>query len=72
MLNGFEKELLTGIREEMDSLQDVCSLIAAAVEEEPPVSVREGGIIKDGFDEDIDRLRGAKRDGKKWLAELES
>lgn len=72
VLNGFEKELLTGIREEMDSLQDVCSLIAAAVEEEPPVSVREGGIIKDGFDEDIDRLRGAKRDGKKWLAELEN
>lgn len=72
VLKGFEKELLAGIREEMDSLEDICGLIETAVEEEPPVSVREGGIIKDGFDEDIDKLRSAKRDGKKWLAELEN
>ena len=72
VLKGFEKELLVGIREEMDSLEDICGLIESAVEEEPPVSVREGGIIKDGFDEDIDKLRSAKRDGKKWLAELEN
>lgn len=72
VLKSFEKELLTGIREEMDSLEDICSLIAAALEEEPPISVREGGMIKDGFDEDIDKLRSAKRDGKKWLAELEN
>ena len=72
VLRSFEKELLAGIREEVDSLEDICGLIAAAVEEEPPISVREGGIIKDGFDEDIDKLRSAKRDGKKWLAELEN
>ncbi len=72
VLKSFEKELLTGIREEMDSLEDICGLIAAALEEEPPISVREGGMIKDGFDEDIDKLRSAKRDGKKWLAELEN
>lgn len=72
VLKSFEKELLVGIREEMDALEDICSLIETAVEEEPPVSVREGGIIKDGFDEDIDKLRSAKRDGKKWLAELEN
>ena len=72
VLNAFHKEILTLIREEIDGLEDICSLIAASIEEEPPVSVREGGIIKDGFDEDIDRLRNAKRDGKKWLAELEN
>lgn len=67
VLKSFEKELLTGIREEMDSLEDICGLIAAALEEEPPISVREGGMIKDGFDEDIDKLRSAKRDGKNGL-----
>ncbi len=72
VMKGFAKQLLTDIREEIDSLEDICSLIAAAVEEEPPVTIREGGIIRDGFDEDIDMLRSAKRDGKKWLAELEN
>lgn len=72
VLGAFQKEILTAVREEIDGLEDICSLIAAAIEEEPPISIREGGIIKDGFDEDIDRLRGAKRDGKKWLAELEN
>lgn len=72
VMKGFTKQLLTDIREEIDSLEDICSLIAAAVEEEPPVTIREGGIIRDGFDEDIDMLRSAKRDGKKWLAELEN
>ena len=55
----------------MDSLQDIYELIVAAIEEEPPISIREGGMIKDGFDETIDMLRSAKKDGKQWLAELE-
>lgn len=67
VMKGFAKQLLTDIREEIDSLEDICSLIAAAVEEEPPVTIREGGIIRDGFDEDIDMLRSAKRDGKNGL-----
>ncbi|MGN1148455.1 MAG: DNA mismatch repair protein MutS, partial [Lachnospiraceae bacterium] len=72
VLGAFEKDILTRIREEIDGLEDICSLIAGAIEEEPPISIREGGIIKEGFDEDIDKLRNAKRDGKKWLAELEN
>ena len=72
VLGGFKKELLTGIREEIDGLEDICSLIESAIEEEPPITIREGGIIKEGFDEDIDKLRNAKRDGKQWLAELEN
>ena len=71
VLKGFQKELLTGIYEDMESLEDIYALIDAAIEEEPPLLVREGGIIKDGFNADIDMLRNAKRDGKQWLAQLE-
>ncbi len=71
VLKGFEKEELQEIENDIDSLEDVYQLIQKSIEEEPPVTIREGGIIKDGFDETIDRLRGAKRDGKNWLAELE-
>lgn len=71
VLAGFEKELLTNIARDMDGLEDLYTLIDQAIEEEPPITIREGGIIKDGFDENIDRLRSAKRDGKMWLAQLE-
>lgn len=71
VLKGFEKAELTEIEGDMDSLQDIYELIVAAIEEEPPISIREGGMIKDGFDETIDMLRSAKKDGKQWLAELE-
>ncbi len=71
VLKEFYKEELKGIEEDIDGLEDIYQLICASIEEEPPVTVREGGMIKDGFDETIDRLRNAKRDGKQWLAELE-
>ncbi len=72
VLGSFQKKLLSEIRESIDGLEDISFLIAEAIEEEPPISVREGGIIREGFDEDIDKLRRAKRDGKEWLAELEN
>ena len=71
VLKGFSKEELKAVEEELDSLQDIYELIKAAIEEEPPISIREGGMIRDGFDETIDMLRSAKRDGKQWLAQLE-
>lgn len=71
VLQGFSKEALKEIEEDIDGLEDVYQLIQNSIEEEPPVTVREGGMIRDGFDETVDRLRAAKRDGKKWLAELE-
>ena len=71
VLEAFQKELLKEIREEIDPLEDLFSLIDAAIEEDPPILVREGGIIKDGFDETIDSLRKAKTEGKNWLAALE-
>ncbi len=71
VLKEFAKEELTKIFEEIEGLEDIYALIDGAIYEEPPVTIREGGIIKDGFDETIDMLRSAKRDGKEWLARLE-
>ena len=71
VLSAFEKDELTEIREQIDGLEDIYQLINEAIIEEPPISIREGGMIKDGFDETIDRLRSAKHDGKQWLAQLE-
>jgi len=62
---------LVGCREAIDGLEDIHQLILQAIDEEPPITIREGGILKDGFDERVDMLRSAKRDGKAWLAQLE-
>ncbi len=62
---------LDEICEGFDTLNDICSLIKASIKEEPPLTIRDGDIIKDGFDDEIDKLRTAKTEGKKWLAELE-
>lgn len=71
VLKSFSKQELSGIENDIDSLEDIYELIRSSIEEDPPVTIREGGMIKDGFDETIDMLRSAKRDGKQWLAELE-
>ena len=60
------------IEEEIDGLEDLCALIRDSIEEEPPVSIREGGMIREGYNEDVDNLRRAKTEGKTWLAELEN
>ncbi len=71
VLQSFHKELLQEIQTDIEGMEDIYALIASAIVEEPPILVREGGMIKDGFHEDIDMLRNAKRDGKEWLAKLE-
>ena len=71
VLGAFSKEELSEIRDRIDALEDIYQLILQSIEEEPPITIREGGIVRDGFDETIDMLRSAKRDGKQWLAELE-
>ena len=71
VLKSFSGQALAEIENDCDALQDIFQLISESIEEDPPVTVREGGMIRDGFDETIDMLRNAKRDGKQWLAELE-
>lgn len=72
IMNDFQGELLSSIREDIDDLTDLCDLVSRAILDEPPISVREGGIIKEGFHEEVDRLRSASTEGKSWLAELEA
>lgn len=71
VLRGFSKELLLETEKEIDGLEDIYHLIDASIIEEPPIAIREGGLIKEGFDENIDTLRHAKTEGKNWLAKLE-
>ena len=68
-LNG---ELAEEIFDELDELRDIYHLLESAIEEEPPISVREGDIIKTGYHEEVDHLRSAKTEGKSWLADLEA
>ena len=72
LLGEFQAPLLCEIREELDELSDLQSMIAAAIQDDPPVSIRDGDIIRDGFHEDVDRYRKAKTEGKSWLAKLEA
>lgn len=72
LLGEFQAPLLCEIREELDELSDLQSMIAAAIQDDPPVSIRDGDIIRDSFHEDVDRYRKAKTEGKSWLAKLEA
>lgn len=72
LLKEFESPLLKEIYEDMDALEDVTDLIHRAIIEEPPLSMRDGGIIKEGYHEDVDNYRESKSNGKKWLSDLEA
>jgi DNA mismatch repair protein MutS len=70
-LSHFESELASTFCGSIDPLEDVVELLDAALADEPPVSVREGGLICDGYDADLDELRAISREGKGWIARLE-
>ena len=72
LLQDFSSPLLGEIEDELDPLEDLYTLIDDAIIEEPPLAIKEGGIIKDGYREDVDKYRQAKTEGKSWLAELEA
>lgn len=72
ILQEMNCDLLKSIMEELDPLEDLCSLITNAIREEPPIAMKEGNIIRDGYNEEVDKLRRAKSDGKDWLAKLEN
>ena len=68
----WEQGDLRDIHEDLDDFKDLLDLLDRSIEEEPPITVREGGIIKTGFDQDIDHLREARTKGKQWLMDLEA
>ncbi len=72
LLMDFQSPLLQEIQNDLDVLPDLYELIENSVLEEPPVTIREGNIIKDGYHEEVDRFRKAKTEGKSWLAEIET
>ena len=71
LLRQFSAPLLIALGANLDELADVAGLIESAVAAEPPLTLREGGIIKEGFDEELDGFISLMRDGKKWIALLE-
>jgi DNA mismatch repair protein MutS len=67
-----KSDLLQEIYENLDTLSDICELIENSIVDDPPIALKDGGLIKDGFNEEIDRLKSAKTEGKNWLAQLEA
>ncbi|MCR5205499.1 MAG: DNA mismatch repair protein MutS [Lachnospiraceae bacterium] len=72
VLGEFKSSLLKSLYDEIDTLSDLKKVIDETITDEPPINIREGGIIRDGFSTKIDELRSAKTEGKSWLAELEA
>ncbi len=72
LLKDSKSEELSELYEKFDTLSDLCELIEQSINDDPPIAQKDGGIIKDGFNEDIDNYRKAKTEGKTWLAKLES
>ena len=71
LLEEMDSSLLKDIYAELDPLEDLCTLVQNAIADEPPLAMKEGGIIRDGYNEEVDTLRRAKSEGKDWLAKLE-
>ena len=72
ILSKTESGMLKELYEELDVLEDVYELIEKSIVEEPPISVKEGGIIKLGYDPEIDQLKKATTEGKTWIVQLEA
>ncbi len=72
LLQNMNSSLLREIDTDMDALTDLSDLIERSIIDEPPISTRDGGMIREGFHAEIDKLRQAKTEGKNWLAKLET
>ena len=72
LLSQAKSAELKEIDERMDCLEDIYDLIEKSIQDEPPIMIREGGMIKEGYNEDVDKFRLSRTEGKTWLAELEA
>jgi DNA mismatch repair protein MutS len=70
-LTDLTAPLLQEIRDGLDALEEVAGWIEDALIETPPITLTEGGIFKDGYNDELDELRGISRDGKGWIARME-
>lgn len=71
-MKNCKSDLLKGLYEKLDELQDIYQLIEKSIVEDPPMTIKDGGIIKLGYDEEIDKLKTAQTEGKTWLVQLEA
>ena len=72
ILTNCKTELLKELYENLDELQDIYQLIETSIVDDPPMTIKDGGIIKLGYDEEIDKLKTAQTEGKNWLIALEA
>lgn len=72
LMKDRSSDLLKELYDELDVLEDVAKLIEDAIVDDPPVSVKEGGIIKSTYDEEVHKLRTASTEGKNWVIAIES
>jgi len=72
LIKDYKSELFVTMNKEIDELRDIYTLIDETIDEdEPPISIKDGGIIKSGYNKDVDRFRVAKKEGKQWIAALQ-
>lgn len=71
LVASFPSEEANKLAEQLDACEEVTDLLERAIVENPPLSIKEGNIILDGYDEELDRYRDASRNGKTWIAQLE-
>jgi len=71
LLAGLETPVVAALREGIDEMPEILDLLERAIAAEPPLTLREGGIIREGYDAELDRILSVSRDGKSWIAALE-
>ena len=71
ILEQFDSGILHKMGKDLDTLEDLYGILDVSIQEDPPITIREGGIIKEGYNEEVDHLKKAKTDGKTWLADLQ-
>ena len=72
VLANVNSPMLKDLYENLDELQDIYELVDKSIVEDPPMTVKDGGIIKLGYDEEIDKLKTATTEGKNWIIQLEA
>lgn len=70
-LETLDAPAFADLEKQLDPLSDVASLIENSIVEDPPISVTDGGVIKDGYDQQLDEYRDAMNNGKQWIADLQ-
>lgn len=72
LLEGAYSSVLSSLRDRMECFEDLAALLARAIDEDPPLSITDGGMIRAGHSAELDELRGLSRDAKDWIARYQA